>query len=452
MRFRELVVGVLLSIGPLSLARGAEQGREESVDGYAEFRAGECLVVDAQRLCPGPGLKLKGDVRDLASIPFGFEVKAKGRRRTDGALLARELEAKPNKDALFENEVRAATDEAEEKYRRAGRFYESDRGRIQNIGRIDEEGPRWERARRIVDSLLPPYLRTDDIRVYVIENREWNAFAMGNYAIYVFSGLLDDMDDDEVAIVLGHELAHASHEHTRKQVKKQMWIQLAAIGVAAAAESIDDGAKRAGVQLAATFTALAWSNGYGRSQEDQADRVGLRYAYEAGYDVTKGPRLWNRFARKYGEPGKVVNFFFGDHSQSSARATRLEKELAYNYPDGPRPDGAAVRKAAVWARANPNSLRFDRGLAPGPGVTSAAAGAPAGGAAPPGASTFSSSAPAPASGPTDRAEIQPGMSTEQVRQILGAPTEELVFGETARWTYPDLTVLFEKGKVKGVKF
>lgn len=300
MGFRELVVGVLLSIGPLSLARG--------------------------------------------------------------------LEAKPNKDALFENEVRAATDEAEEKYRRAGRFYESDRGRIQNIGRIDEEGPRWERARRIVDSLLPPYLRTDDIRVYVIENREWNAFAMGNYALYVFSGLLDDMDDDEVAIVLGHELAHASHEHTRKQVKKQMWIQLAALGVAAAAESIDDGAKRAGVQLAGTFTALAWSNGYGRSQEDQADRVGLRYAYEAGYDVTKGPRLWNRFARKYGEPGKVVNFFFGDHSQSSARATRLEKELAYNYPDGPRPDGAAVRKAAVWARANPNSLRFDRGLAPGPGA------------------------------------------------------------------------------------
>jgi len=34
------------------------------------------------------------------------------------------------------------------------------------------------------------------VRVYVIENKEWNAFAMGNYSIYVFSGLLDDMDDD----------------------------------------------------------------------------------------------------------------------------------------------------------------------------------------------------------------------------------------------------------------
>lgn len=434
MRSREFAVGLLLSVGSLSMAR-AEQGPEESVDGYAEWKAGECLIVDAQRVCPGPGIKLKGDARDVASIPLGYEVKAKGRRRTDGVLVAREVEAKPNKNALFESEVRAATNEAEEKYRRAGRFYEEgSRGRTGSIGRIDEEGPRWDRARRIVDSLLPPYLSPEDVRVYVIENPEWNAFAMGNYAIYVFSGLLDDMDDDEVAIVLGHELAHATHEHTRKHVKKQMWIQLAAVGVAAAAESIDDGAKRTGVQLAATFTALAWSNGYGRSQEDQADRVGLRYAYEAGYDVTKGPRLWNRFAKKYGQPGKVVNFFFGDHSQSSARAARLEKELAYNYPDGPRPDGAAVRQAAVWARANPNSMRFDRG------------------AAPPGTSALASTAPARAAGQTDRAEIKPGMSPDQVRQILGGPSEELVFGETARWTYPDLTVLFEKGKVKEVKF
>ena len=75
--------------------------------------------------------------------------------------------------------------------------------------------------------------------------------------------------------------------------------------------------------------------------EDQADRVGLRYAYEAGYDITKGPRLWNRFAKKYGEGNKVANFFFSDHSQSAARATKLEKEIAYNYPDGPKPDGPA---------------------------------------------------------------------------------------------------------------
>ncbi len=265
------------------------------------------------------------------------------------------------------------------------------------------------------------------MRVYVIENKEWNAFAMGNFAIYVFRGLLDDADDDEVAIVLGHELTHATHEHTRREVKKQMWIQLAAAGVLGAAGSIDDDTKRIVLQLAAGLTATAWSNGYGRSLEDQADRVGLRYAYEAGYDVTKGPRLWNRFSRKYGQPGKVANFFFGDHSQSSARAAKLEKELARNYRDGVKPGGPTLPRARVAARAaNPDSPRGE--FAEG---------------------TVAAAAAAPTRGPT--AEVHPGMSPDEVRRILGRPSEELVFGDKTRWTYPDRTVIFENGKVKEVR-
>jgi hypothetical protein len=96
------------------------------------------------------------------------------------------------------------------------------------------------------------------------------------------------MDDDEVAIVLGHELVDASHEHTRRQFKKQMWIQLAALGFAAATENVKNENHKEVLALLGTFGAMAWKNGHGRSLEDQADRVGLRYAYEAGYDITKG--------------------------------------------------------------------------------------------------------------------------------------------------------------------
>jgi hypothetical protein len=53
--------------------------------------------------------------------------------------------------------------------------------------------------------------------------------------------------------------------------------------------------------------------------------------------VGKGPRLWSRFARKYGEGNKVVNFFFADHSQSASRATKLEKEIAFNHTGDPKP-------------------------------------------------------------------------------------------------------------------
>lgn len=315
------------------------QAKDEKVEGYAEWRSGQELVVDGQRvrLAIGGKFRGKGEAQGMDSVPLGYEVTAKGKRSPDGVLIAKKVEAKPNGSALFEDDVKSMTDQAEQEYRRRGAFVQQAKGgRVKSVGRLRETGRDVRRVRRIVDDLLPPYLGPDDVRAYVIENDEWNAFAMGNYSIYVFSGLLDDMDDDEVAIVLGHELAHATHEHTRRQFKQRMWIQLALLGVTGAAEEIDDGKKRALTQLLATFGALALSSGYGRDLEDQADRVGLRYAYEAGYDVTKGPRLWNRFAQKYGESGKVANFFFSDHSQAKVRAANLERELAVNYPDGPR--------------------------------------------------------------------------------------------------------------------
>ena len=173
--------------------------------------------------------------------------------------------------------------------------------------------------------------------------------------------------------------------------------------------------------------------------EDQADRVGLRYAYEAGYDITKGPRLWNRFAKKYGEGNKVANFFFSDHSQSAARATKLEKEIAFNYPDGPKPDGPArqARRAAPPERTVT--------------VTATPAGVPAGSQALVAAPPPPVSSASPASG-TQRAEIKVGMSADEVRKILGDPQAEMVFGEKTRWTYPALTVVFANGKVADVKF
>jgi beta-barrel assembly-enhancing protease len=336
-------MAALLAAGLLAAApsHAADPVNEEKAEGYLEWRHGTELVVDGQRVATNTSTRFKGknEAKDVASIPLGYEVKAKGPRRADGALVAREIEAKPNGEAMFEKDVRSLTDQAEQQAHASGRFGPAAaEGRDQSQGRLIESGPQVDRVRRIVETLVPPYVDPDDVRVYVIENREWNAFAMANRSIYVYTGLLNDLDDDELAIVLGHELVHATHEHTRRQFKKQMWIQLAALGVAGVEEAtIEDKNKRAVAQLLTVFAAGAWSNGYGRDLEDQADRVGLRYAYEAGWDITKGPRLWNRFAKKYGESGKAANFFFGDHSLSSARAVNLERQIALNYPEGAKP-------------------------------------------------------------------------------------------------------------------
>jgi predicted Zn-dependent protease len=220
---------------------------------------------------------------------------------------------------------------------------------------------------------------------------------------------------------------HASHEHSRKQFKKDMWIQIAMLGALGAASTIDSDTKQALAGLAVIAAGTAWKSGYGRGMEDQADRVGLRYAYEAGYDITKGPRLWNRFAKKYGEGNKAVNFFFSDHSLSAARATKLEKEIAYNYPDGPKPDGPAraSRPAAATGRTT---------------VASAPVAVPAGAQA------------LTAKPGSKRTEIKPGMTSDEVRRALGEPEAEVVFGEKTRWTYPGMTVVFTRNKVTDVQF
>jgi Zn-dependent protease with chaperone function len=392
-----------------------------------------------EQVCPAPGLEFKGEgeAKDFGSVPLGYELKAKGTRRSDGALLAREVEAKPNGSAMFEGEVKSATDQAEAHAREKGRFTEGDGKKETSVGTLVEAGPQVDRVRRIVDTLLPPYLHPEDVRVYVIENKEWNAFAMGNYSIYVFTGLLDDMDDDEVAIVLGHEIVHASHEHSRRQFKRDMFVQLLAAGALAATSTIDDDSKQLIAGLVVVAGATAYQSGYGRGMEDQADRVGLRYAYEAGYDITKGPRLWNRFAKKYGEGNKVANFFFSDHSQSATRATKLEKEIAYNYPDGPKPDGPVRRARRPEAPAR--SVRVSATPAGVPATTQALT------AAPPASSV------APTSGTERREIIKAGMTADEVRRLLGDPQAEVVFAGKTQWTYPALTVVFVGGKVSDVK-
>jgi len=242
-----------------------------------------------------------------------------------------------------------------------------------------------------------------------------------------------------MAIVLGHEIAHATHEHTRRQFKKAMWIQLVALGLSGASTEIDDKTARAVAQLLIVFGAQAWQNGYGREMEDQADRVGLRYAYEAGYDITKGPRLWQRFAKKYGESSKAANFFFGNHSLSSARAVNLERQIAFNYPDGPK---EGVRRASAPAKTPASGRQAD----PQPGPM-----APMGtarGSAPQNAAALSSGS----AGSPGKKEIRPGMNTTEVRTLLGKPIEEVAFGAKSSWRYPSLTVLFENGRVVEVKF
>lgn len=337
-----------LAAAALLLAPVAAQAAEK-VDGYAEYRKGEALIVDGQRIVTDGKTRFEGTskkARSFKSIPLGYEVVVKGARQEDGSILAREVQASRNRDSEVDVELKKGFDQMEALYVKQGRMAQTDENGkvVEDMGKLLTSGPLVDRTRRIATSLAPPSVKPEDFRVYVVENEEWNAMAAPNFSIYVFSGLLQDMDDDEVALVVGHELTHALYEHSRRQYEKSSLVQQgAAVASEVAGGLIKNQTASDLTKMGMGYSAMTLVNVYSRDDEDQADRVGMRYAYEAGYDISKGPKLWQRFAQKYGDTSAVTNFFLGDHSRASTRAKLLAKEIEYNY-------GGAKSKAATDAK------------------------------------------------------------------------------------------------------
>lgn len=307
--------------------------KSETIAGYVEWHSGDHLIADGQRVRWNDRTRLKlGRLPSVARIPLGYEIKVKGVRQADGALLAHQMEVKPNGIAAYESETKQQSDTHEAAWITQGMAYEFDsNGNRIEIGRIVDSGPDVVRARRVLARLLPSYVSPGQLRLRVVQSNIWNASAMQNGSIWVFKGLLDDVSDDELAFVLGHELAHYTHEHMRRGIRNSALVQLVALGAEVAIGQVRDTGRANALAFASDLSLLAWKNGYSREHEDQSDRVGLRYAHEAGYDVTAAVRAWKRVRAREGEFDPVTNFFLGSHSRPTDRIKNIERELRLNY-------------------------------------------------------------------------------------------------------------------------
>lgn len=291
--------------------------QRETLRGYLEWQRGDYAIVDGQRVRWTSKTRMQlGRIPFIGSVPAGYEMVVGGRRARDGSLIAERIEASPNRVVLYENEVVQQFDEVERAWLADGTMFLMNGTQRRTLGRIEEAGPSVDRVRRIMNRIVPPYIDASRIRVHVVESTEWNARAMANGAIWVNTALLNDTSDDELAVVLGHELAHYTYEHSRRSMKDDMWRQLASPGANA---------------VTAKLSLLAWGSGYSRNLEDQADRVGLRYAYEAGFDVGRAIDMFSRERSRFGESNAVTNWFSGGHSRSADRLKNIRRELQLNY-------------------------------------------------------------------------------------------------------------------------
>jgi len=193
-----------------------------------------------------------------------------------------------------------------------------------------------QRLQRIADRIIPlalawnPRARGWKWEVSVIDAPEINAFCMPGGKIAFYTGLLDKLalTDDEVAMVMGHEIAHALREHARERMGKSAVTRSAAqlggallAGILGIDPRITDTVARGG----ATLLTLEFS----RDDESEADLVGMELAARAGYDPRAGVSLWQKMGRLDKESPPQ---WLSTHPSGNNRIAEIKKNLPHVLP------------------------------------------------------------------------------------------------------------------------
>ena len=154
--------------------------------------------------------------------------------------------------------------------------------------------------------------------VNVIRSDQINAWCMPGGKIAVYTGLITKLNltDDEIAAVVGHEIAHALREHARERASEQMGAQAVISGA-----SILLGVGQAGSDLGGVFYKAFFGLPNSRLHETEADRIGVEVAARAGYDPRAAITLWQKMARNGGGSGPE---FLSTHPSAETRLKDLE--------------------------------------------------------------------------------------------------------------------------------
>ncbi len=318
---------------PIFESEALPAGVPIKIEAYAEFRKGGIFIADGQRVRIWVGTEMVGDeVFNPADVELGYRFKVEGVRLSDGLIIADKIESEPNTRQFLSGSVESMANKLENAWAQVGYVYQDEGDHQVVIGDIIDFDDRVVRVESIMKRLKPSYLAPGEIRMYVVDAELWNAVAMPNGSIWVNTGLIDALSDDELAIVLGHELAHYTHEHARKDTGASWWQQtLATVGASVLLGLIPGGTARDVGQVAAIAGTRMWTIGYGSEMEAQADRVGTRYAFEAGYDVYAGPEIWARFRERYGYMAYDNETLLEPHVKPDDRIENIEREIEINY-------------------------------------------------------------------------------------------------------------------------
>lgn len=156
--------------------------------------------------------------------------------------------------------------------------------------------------------------------VNLIGSKQINAFCMPGGKIAFYTGILDQLKltDDEIAMVMGHEMAHALREHARERIAKS---QATSIGLSLGAQLLGLGELG---NMAANLGTQLLTLKFSRSDESDADLVGLELAARAGYDPRAAVTLWQKMGQATGNGGIG---FLSTHPTGPDRIRELEQNV-----------------------------------------------------------------------------------------------------------------------------
>jgi predicted Zn-dependent protease len=194
----------------------------------------------------------------------------------------------------------------------------------QQKGVLNRDPAQTARVRAIAGRLIPQttVFRPDASgwrwEVNVISSTELNAWCMPGGKIAVYSGLIDKLklSDDEIAAVMGHEIAHALREHARERISQQMATS-AVVGIGAAVLGVG----QAGADLGSLVAQVTFTLPNSRTHEIEADRIGVELAARAGFDPRGAVTVWQKLA-KAGDGGPPQ--FLSTHPSPENRIKDLE--------------------------------------------------------------------------------------------------------------------------------
>lgn len=187
------------------------------------------------------------------------------------------------------------------------------------------------RIQKAVESYMASQNLSDRLTGYqweynLIENKEKNAWVMPGGKVVVYTGLFEIVSNEsELAVVLGHEIAHAVADHGGERLSQGLLIELGGMGLATAMQK----------QPAKTQELFSQAYGYGsnigvllpysRLHENEADRLGLIFMAMAGYDPHVAVDFWKKMAS--GQSSSRLAELLSTHPADQTRITNIQSRI-----------------------------------------------------------------------------------------------------------------------------